>query len=64
MINGGLSVPNLEAWFTPPYLVACMKILEGGQGVFWKVYFQVVPAATHLTLKSIEVAVFFNVSSM
>lgn len=58
MINGGLSVPDLEPWFSAPYALKMIKLGDGNPKESWRAYFQAVPSATHLTPLSVEFALF------
>lgn len=63
VIDGGLSVPHLEPFFSPPFAVKSIQISDRtydalGRHICYRAYFQAVPAATHLTPWSIEFALF------
>lgn len=58
MIDGGISIPNLEPWFSAPYALKEIKLSDASSKVSWTAYFQAEAFATHLTPMSVEFALF------
>lgn len=57
-IDDGISVPDLEPYFTAPYAVKAIDYTGSGPVIAWRTYFQATPSATHFTPLSVEFAVF------